>query len=175
MPRKSIHFQCGIYYLRIGENASKLCSTIIIDVSVAVVVLPLMHSIRINSRNSSSKIDVDNYDNSQTLYTNIKITSVHLVCQWHTLKSYQHQLYFAECICRLLLLLLLTSRCHCLVVCCIAVKFPVFYSFSRALSLFRRNTDTHNRTLRIEFMVCRWLIVDACVANILRLPVNSLR
>lgn len=84
-------------------------------------------------RNNSSKIDVDNKDNLQTLYTNIKISS----CMAMTHPQANIASAFATQYCSCLLLfflwfLLLLSGYHCFGAVRNAVKFPVFYSFSRA-------------------------------------------
>lgn len=130
------------------------------------------------NRNSSSRIDVDNYDNLQTLYTNIKINYIHIAMA-HPQTTINQHIHVAHSVC---VVGLMFFCCCCLaaivlVVCIyIAVKFPVFYSFSRAHTERAWGVGgRHTVWARAHIMCCiRWLIVDACVANILCLPFNSL-
>lgn len=130
-------------WTRCDENARKHCSTIIIDVVFCAVVVGIPHILhskqQTNSRNSSSKIDVDNYDNLQTLYTNIQISFIHYLRMTHPQAKHQHQPVILQNICSLLLLFNF-FHCCCLdtivsLFVCIAVQFPVFYSFLRARTL----------------------------------------
>lgn len=137
-----------------------------------------------SNRNSSSKIDVDNYDNLQTLYTNIKIS--HTLAMTHPQANIAGNIRIVHSMRQLfvafLRIFVVIVWLRTVLVVCIAVKFPVFYSFSRAhiAGEIKKSVSEVERMgwrahTHIHIMCCtRWLIVDACVANILCLPFNSL-
>lgn len=141
---------------------------------------PIFHSKRTNNRSSSSKIDVDNYVNLQTLYANIK-NKLHIILANDTppsqLLEATHRLYllFVVVVAQLFLLLFWLIPLFGSMYCSSLLSSFRYFIVFRVLS--QRHTHIHitHTNSHTIYLFIRWLIVDACVANILCLPLNPLR